>query len=143
MTRDAFFKKLEERGFPFAARRERFLAHAGELSAGETAEAIGFAAAKENPAEYVAQGAALVAKPLGARTSIPWSRVASVQFAAPVVIPAGAWILVENEAPGAYAWVLAVDGLLVVFLLFNVLMLVVVLRRRRAAIEAEPAPTAP
>jgi hypothetical protein len=137
--RDELLKKLDEHGFPFAARRERFTAKAGDLTVGEAPDTIGFSASKDNPIEYVVDGNKLAPKPLGARTSLPLSRVASVQYAAPVAIPADAFILVENETPGGFTWVLAVDALLVVFLLFNIWMLVRVLRR--PAPPPTPSPT--
>ncbi len=131
--RDAYLKKLEERGFPFAARRERFTARMGDLALDRAADALTFAARADNPVEYDVQGAALAARPAGARSSLPWARVASVQFAAPVVIPGDAFLVLENETPSDDTWVLAVDGLLGLFVLFNLLMLARSLRRPAAA----------
>lgn len=135
--RDALLKQLEEHEWPFAARRERFRASAGDLALdAEGALSIPFLA--PNPPEYLADGLALKPRPPAARTSLPWARVASVQVAAPVTIPRDAFILVENELPGDYLWTLALDALLVLFLAFNSWLLIHYLRHR-PSVEA-PAP---
>jgi hypothetical protein len=132
--RDALLKQLDQRGFPFAARRERFAAHAGEL--GLDGDAVTFAASQKNPVEYAVEGSALKPQASGERTRIPWARVASVQLAAPIAIPHDAWLLVENEAPADFTWVVALDAALVAFIAFNLWLLSRWLRERRPAAAA-------
>lgn len=127
--RDAVLKQLEERDFPFASRRERYASTMGELSVGDGPDAIGLVTRKEHPGELVESGNDLTIQPAGARTSIPWARVASVQVAAPITIPGDAFILVEKERPSDFTWVLALDALLVLFIAFNLFALARSLRR--------------
>jgi hypothetical protein len=67
----------------------------------------------------------------GARLLLPkpvvFAEVKSASIAEAVVIPEDAWVLVEDQAPGGYLWTLAIAGLLVAFIGFNVWYLV---RRR-------------
>jgi hypothetical protein len=56
-----------------------------------------------------------------------FAELKSASIAEPVVIPADAWVLLEEEAPSAYLWTVAIAALLVAFMAFNVWYL---LRRR-------------
>ena len=134
--RDALIKQLEEHEWPFAARRERFSAQAGDLSSDGAALSIPFLVA--NPPEYIVDGNALKPIPPSPRTSLPWTRVASVQVAAPLLIPPDAFILVENELPADYLWTLLLDGLLALFVAFNFWLLIHYVRPRPS--EEAPAP---
>jgi hypothetical protein len=134
--RDALLTQLDEHGFPFAARRERLVARLGELAAAGP-DGLSIPLRKENPSDYNVVGSALQAAPAAdGKVVIPWARVASIQVEAPIAIPEGAWLVSEGESPSDYSWVLALDGLLVVFILFNIFILV---RSRRAA-APDPAP---
>jgi hypothetical protein len=130
-VRDAFLKKLDERGFLFASRRERFHAKAGELRIEGEQLSLPVATGKDEkpqPRTFDLQGGQLVPRSDG-RVSLPWPRIASIQVSSPIAIPADAWLLVEGEAPGDFRWVLAIDALVALFILFNVFVLVRTLRR--------------
>jgi hypothetical protein len=49
-----------------------------------------------------------------------FAEVKSASIAEAVVIPEDAWVLIEDQAPGGYLWTLAIAGLLLAFIGFNV-----------------------
>lgn len=109
-ARDALLEKLERAGIAFRADRPTFRARFDALGGDD--------------------GALLLD---GGRTRIPWSDVESVQLAAPVEIPADAWIVVENERPHDFAWAPPLVALLVLFMAFNGWLLTRSLGGRRSA----------
>ncbi len=137
--RDPLLKQLDEKEWPFAARRERLTATLGDLRL--DGDGLSLAWDAKNPTEWSAVGGALVPpSPPPARTQLPWARVASVQVAAPIRIPPDAFILVENELPSDYRWTLVLDGVLALFLAFNAWLLIHRLRRPRDPESAQPGP---
>ena len=141
--RDAFLGALDERGFPFHLRRERFVVKLADLGPGQLPDEVTFFGQPTHPKEYVVEGNQLVSRN-SPSTTLPWSRVASVQIAAPVAIPEDAWIIVEGDRPEQHQWVLLVNGLLILFLAFNGWLLFRILRAPKAAPQGEDSePAAP
>jgi hypothetical protein len=108
--RDAFLDGLEAKGFAFSAHREEIAQPLGALrTVGDELE-MGALPSTGRDGVGVAQKGPV---------RVPWANVASVQLAAPILIPEEAWVVVENELPGDFTWTLALDGLLVFFVAFN------------------------
>jgi hypothetical protein len=98
--RNAVIPKLEEKEIGFMPRHERYPVTRAQLALdGEQLRLPGGAA-------------------------IAWSQLSAASVAAPIEIPADAFVLVEGEAPSAFWWAPAVVALLVAFAAFNLWYLV-------------------
>jgi hypothetical protein len=119
--RDAFLQVLEGKDVRFALRRETLTVPLAALAA--TAAGIGGPAIADFVATHKVPGAAAQDY-----------RVVSIELASPIEIPVeNAWILVENELPGDFLWAPILDGVLALFLAFNVWLLTRSLRGRKTA----------
>lgn len=63
-------------------------------------------------------------------TTLPLPTIHSVSIDEPVMIPADAMVLLEDETPASMAWVPVVVGMTLLFVLFNLFVLVRSLRRQ-------------
>ena len=125
-ARSALISGLEEKGFGFALRRERFVTSLSALRAGAN-DSLSIPSSPSHPTIYEVAGKRLSPRAAAERVDIPWKWIESVQVTSPIRIPHDAWVLVESELPGDYAYMPWLAGLLALFALFNVVLLIRVL----------------
>ena len=123
--RNAFIAKLEEKGYGFALRRERFvtsLSALRQVSAGAPGGdgALSIPSSPAHPAIYEVKDQRLLPRAAAERTELAWRQIHSVQVTSPIRIPHDAWVVMETEVPGDFAFVPWLAGLLVLFGLVNV-----------------------